>query len=108
MRIEFASTLLKLKQAIREQFPSELPPMHEKLLKYEKWYKPASHEKYYRLIKQWIETPDNLPPYGTCIQVRCAPSNAWLEDVKGVGAKPTAQLSIQHLHGYAVYFVRDL
>ena len=96
MRVEFAEHLLNLKRAIREVFPAELPPMHEKLLKYEKWYKPVSHEKYYRLIKEWINTPDDLPAYETCLQVKCAPSNAWLEDVKGVNAKPTAQLSINH------------
>ena len=96
MRVQFAEHLLNLKQAIREVFPAELPPMHEKLLKYEKWYKPVSHEKYYNLIKQWLSTPDDLPAYETCIQVKCAPSNAWLEDVKGVNAKPTAQLSINH------------
>lgn len=96
MRVEFAEHLLNLKRAIREVFPAEMPPMHEKLLKYEKWYKPVSHEKYYNLIKQWLSTPDDLPAYETCIQVKCAPSNAWLEDVKGVNAKPTAQLSINH------------
>lgn len=96
MRVEFAEHLLNLKRAIREVFPAEMPPMHEKLLKYEKWYKPASHEKYYNLIKQWLNTPDNLPAYETCIQVKCAPSNAWLEDVKGINSKPTAQLSINH------------
>lgn len=96
MRVQFAEHLLNLKQAIREVFPAELPPMHEKLLKYEKWYKPVSHEKYYNLIKQWLSTPDDLPAYETCIQVKCAPSNAWLEDVKGINSKPTAQLSINH------------
>ena len=96
MRVEFAEHLLNLKRAIREVFPAELPPMHEKLLKYEKWYKPVSHEKYYNLIKQWLSTPDDLPAYETCIQVKCAPSNAWLEDVKGINSKPTAQLSINH------------
>lgn len=96
MRVEFAEHLLNLKRAIREVFPAEMPPMHEKLLKYEKWYKPVSHEKYYNLIKQWLSTPDDLPTYETCIQVKCAPSNAWLEDVKGVNSKPTAQLSINH------------
>ena len=96
MRVEFAEHLLNLKRAIREVFPAEMPPMHEKLLKYEKWYKPASHEKYYRLIKEWINTPDDLPAYETCTQVKCAPSNAWLEDVKGINSKPTAQLSINH------------
>ncbi|MCW3717639.1 hypothetical protein UE95_040975, partial [Burkholderia cenocepacia] len=60
MRESFAEALLDLKRAVRDRFPDEMPPMHEKLLKYEKWYKPASHEKYYRLFKQWIETPDNL------------------------------------------------
>lgn len=96
MRVEFAEHLLNLKRAIREVFPAEIPPMHEKLLKYEKWYKPVSHEKYYNLIKQWLSTPDDLPAYETCIQVKCAPSNAWLEDVKGINSKPTAQLSINH------------
>ena len=96
MRVEFAEHLLNLKRAIREVFPAEMPPMHEKLLKYEKWYKPVSHEKYYNLIKQWLSTPDDLPAYETCIQVKCAPSNAWLEDVKGINSKPTAQLSINH------------
>ena len=96
MRVEFAEHLLNLKRAIREVFPAEMPPMHEKLLKYEKWYKSASHEKYYRLIKEWLNTPDDLPAYETCLQVKCAPSNAWLEDVKGINAKPTAQLSINH------------
>lgn len=96
MRVQFAEHLLNLKQAIREVFPAELPPMHEKLLKYEKWYKPVSHEKYFNLIKQWLSTPDDLPAYETCIQVKCAPSNAWLEDVKGINSKPTAQLSINH------------
>lgn len=96
MRVQFAEHLLNLKRAIRDVFPAEIPPMHEKLLKYEKWYKPASHEKYYNLIKQWLSTPDDLPAYETCIQVKCAPSNAWLEDVKGINSKPTAQLSINH------------
>ena len=96
MRVQFAEHLLNLKRAIREVFPAEMPPMHEKLLKYEKWYKPVSHEKYYNLIKQWLSTPDDLPAYETCIQVKCAPSNAWLEDVKGINSKPTAQLSINH------------
>lgn len=110
MRVEFAEHLLNLKRAIREVFPAEMPPMHEKLLKYEKWYKSASHEKYYRLIKEWINTPDDLPAYETCIQVKCAPSNAWLEDVKGVNAKPTAQLSINHYMAmrYVMFVIFDL
>lgn len=96
MRESFAESLLELKKAVRENFPDEMPPMHEKLMKYEKWYKPASHEKYYRLFKQWIETPDNLDSYSVATQVKCAPSNAWIEDRLGLNAKPTAQLSINH------------
>lgn len=70
--------------------------MHEKLLKYENGINQFRMKKYYNLIKQWLSTPDDLPAYETCIQVKCAPSNAWLEDVKGINSKPTAQLSINH------------
>ena len=110
MRESFAESLLELKKAVRENFPDEIPPMHEKLLKYEKWYKPASHEKYYRLFKQWIETPDNLDSYSIATQVKCAPSNAWIEDKLGMNAKPTAQLSINHYMAmrYVMFVIFDL
>ena len=110
MRESFAESLLELKKAVRENFPDEMPPMHEKLLKYEKWYKAASHEKYYRLFKQWIESPDDLDSYSIATQVKCAPSNAWIEDRLGMNAKPSAQLSINHYMAmrYVMFVIFDL
>ena len=110
MRESFTESLLELKRAVRENFPDEMPPMHEKLMKYEKWYKPASHEKYYRLFKQWIESPDDLDSYSIATQVKCAPSNAWIEDKLGMNAKPTAQLSINHYMAmrYVMFVIFDL
>lgn len=96
MRITFADQLLLMKKALRKVMPKSLPPMHEKLLKYEKWYNPQSHAKYYQLIKDWLCSPDDLDAYNTCLQVSCAPSNAWLQDVMGINAKPKNKLSVNH------------
>lgn len=96
MRGKVAKVLIEFKNIVREIFPDELPPMHEKLAKYEKWYTAASHKKYYDYIKSWIATPDDVSNYEICTQVKCATGNAWLEDVKGLGAKPKAVLSVNH------------
>lgn len=110
MREQVALELIELKKAIREVFPEELPPLHEKLLKYEKWYKPESHEKYYRYIKQWIATPDNLDSYSICTQVKCATGNAWLQEKLGMNATPKALLSVNHYMAmrYIMFVLFDL
>lgn len=110
MRNEFAIHLVKMKEALREVFPEELPPMHEKLLKYEKWYKETSHLKYYNLVRDWLNTPDDLDAYSTCIQVSCAPSNAWMQDVLGINAKPKNKLSVNHYMAmrFILFVVCDL
>lgn len=96
MRITFSESVLELKKAIREVFPAELPPMHEKLAKYEKWYNPDSHAKYYLMVKNWISLPDDVSPYELATQVKCAPSTAWFQDIHGVNAVPPSKLSINH------------
>ena len=96
MRHKVADILLEFKQLLRDTLPDTLPPMHEKMQKYEKWYKVESHQKYFDYLKAWVKTPDTLSPYEICTQVKCATGNAWLEDVKGVGAKPKAMLSVNH------------
>lgn len=96
MRGQVAKILVEFKQLLRQHMPKTLPPMHEKLKKYEKWYKPESHQKYFDYIWDWINQSDNETDYGICTQVKCATGNAWLEDVKGIGAKPKAKLSINH------------
>lgn len=96
MRGQVAKHLIEFKQLLREHMPKELPPMHEKLKKYEKWYKPESHKKYFDYIWAWLNQTDQDTDYAICTQVKCATGNAWLEDVKGVGTKPKANLSINH------------
>lgn len=96
MRGQVAKLLVEFKQILREHMPKSLPPMHEKMQKYEKWYKPESHQKYFDHIWGWLNQIDNDTDYGICTQVKCATGNAWIEDVKGVGAKPKANLSINH------------
>ena len=110
MRKTVGETLIDLKEAIRSFFPSELPPMNEKLEKYEKWYKPESHLKYYNYIKQWLSTPNDVDAYSICTQVKCATGNAWLEDKLGFNAKPKAMLSINHYMAmrYILFVICDL
>lgn len=96
MRITFSESVLELKKAIREVFPNQLPPMHEKLMKYEKWYTSTSHKKYYDYVKQWVEMPDDVEPYDLALQVKCAPSTAWFQDINGINAIPPSKLSINH------------
>lgn len=97
MRGTVAENLIEFKKELRKIFPSELPPMHEKLLKYEKWYKEASHLKYFNQVKNWLETPDDLSEYQTCIQVKNSTGNAWYQENTGsTKHPPMAQLSINH------------
>lgn len=96
MRTSVAEVLLKFKQYLRENMPKTLPPMHEKLSKYEKWYKPESHQKYFNYVQDWVNTPDNLTDFEICTQVKCATGNAWLEDKYGAKAGTKAKLSLNH------------
>lgn len=110
MRKEVAKVLVEFKQALREYMPEQLPPLHEKLLKYEKWYKEASHEKYFNYLKQWLALPDDASDYDICTQVKCATGNAWIEDELGPNAKPKAMLSINHYMAmrYVLFVILDL
>ncbi|WGH24493.1 hypothetical protein EAb13_CDS0075 [Acinetobacter phage EAb13] len=110
MRHSVAEKLVEFKQLLRQHMPTELPPMHEKLAKYEKWYKPESHQKYFNYIWDWLNMSDQVSDYELCTQIKCATGNAWIEDVKGVGAKPKAVLSINHYMAqrYIMFTIFDL
>ena len=97
MREEVATNLKAFKEALREIFPAELPEMHEKLLKYEKWYTETAHLKYYNQIKNWLNKPDDVSTYKMCTQVKCATGNAWFQEETNSTKHPTgAELSINH------------
>ena len=110
MRTRVAKLLIEFKQLVRENLPEALPPMHPKLAKFEKWYKPESHQKYFDYLKAWVKTPDDVSDYDICTQIKCATGNAWIEDVKGVGTKPKAVLSINHYMAqrYVMFTIFDL
>ena len=111
MREEVAVNLRAFKEALREVMPSELPPMHEKLLKFEKWYKPESHQKYFDYITQWLAQPDDVSAYKMCIQVKNSTGNAWYQESTGSTKQPPgALLSINHYMAmrYILFVLCDL
>lgn len=111
MREEVATNLKMFKEALREIFPAEAPEMHEKLLKYEKWYTATSHIKYYNQIKNWLNKPDDVSTYQMCTQVKCATGNAWFQDeTNSTKHPPGAELSINHYMAmrYILFTICDL
>lgn len=111
MRGEVAKNLIAFKKALREIMPESLPEQHEKLAKYEKWYKPESHLKYFNQVKAWLDTSDELSAYQICTQVKCATGNAWYqEETNSTKHPPQAQLSINHYMAmrYILFVLCDL
>lgn len=110
MRKDVAKVLVEFKQELRKCMPSTLPDMHPKLQKYEKWYKPESHQKYFDYLQRWLATPDDVSDFEICTQVKCATGNAWIEDEKGPNVKPKALLSINHYMAmrYVLFAILDL
>ena len=111
MRGEVAKNLVAFKKALREIMPESLPEQHEKLAKYEKWYKSESHLKYFNQIKSWLGTSDELSVYQLCTQVKCATGNAWYqEETNSTKHPPQAQLSINHYMAmrYILFVLCDL
>lgn len=95
-RIEVANTLVEMKKVLREIMPTTLPPLHEKLLKYEKWYKPESNIKYFNLLHDWLKKPDDLEPFDICTQIKCATANAWYQEKLNTHKDPPVSLSLNH------------
>ena len=95
-RKDVAKVLIAFKQAMRLVMPQQLPPMNQYMLKYEKWYKETSHQKYFELLTDWLKSPDDVSDFEICTQVSCATGNAWLEDEQGPNAKNKGKLSINH------------
>ena len=111
MRGEVAENLVAFKKALREIMPESLPEQHDKLAKYEKWYKPESHLKYFNQVKAWLDTSDELSVYQLCTQVKCATGNAWYqEETNSTKHPPQAQLSINHYMAmrYILFVLCDL
>ena len=111
MRGEVAENLVAFKKALREIMPESLPEQHDKLAKYEKWYKSESHLKYFNQVKAWLETSDELSVYQLCTQVKCATGNAWYqEETNSSKHPPQAQLSINHYMAmrYILFVICDL
>lgn len=110
MRTGVAKVLIEFKQELRKHMPAELPDMHPKLQKYEKWYKPESHQKYFDYLHRWLATPDDVSDFEICTQVKCATGNAWIEDELGINAKPKALLSINHYMAmrYVLFVILNL
>jgi DNA polymerase I-like protein with 3'-5' exonuclease and polymerase domains len=95
-RRSVAKVLVEMKKILRKEISVGEPKFHTKLAEIDKWYKDVSHSKYHRLITEWLGSPDDVLDYQLCTQVKCATGNAWIEDMVGVGAKPSASLSINH------------
>lgn len=111
MRGEVARNLVEFKQELRKIFPSSLPEIHTKLAKYEKWYKPESHLKYYNQVKNWLEMSDDLSDFQICTQVKNSTGNAWFqEETNSTKHPPNAQLSINHYMAmrFILFVVCDL
>jgi len=80
-RVETANYLRQMKAIVREKLKQNPnPPFHTGIP--DGWYNKAGvHDKYLNRIKNWVALPDDVSDLQVCLQVSCALSNAWADDL---------------------------
>jgi DNA polymerase I-like protein with 3'-5' exonuclease and polymerase domains len=88
-RAEFARLLRSLRATLR-QIP--WGPVNEELARREPWYE-KNHQRYRKLISDWVEMDDHDDDFEECMRVSNAVPNAWAAERKD---KRKGPLSITH------------
>lgn len=91
-REKCAIAVRQIKQAIRELLPFPEAP-HEKLEKYESWYKDGKGQKYRKKLMDFANLPDDVDSFKQVYQIRGAITNAWAEEK---GLKESNGVNLSH------------